>query len=100
MTRTYDPKGKAHRILSRLTEGPAMMETFWSDAGVAHKPNARRKLFYVVVTLKSSGFISLAGAGFAITPSGLRAHAQLQAGQQVVVGDVTPGARTFRRSAA
>ena len=104
MIRRFNPGGKAYRILARLERGPAPIEDLWQDANVAQRPNLRRKLFYVVISLKECGLLRLArempGDQYAVTAAGSEALATMRTGWVVNFEPVTPHIRHFNRDAA
>lgn len=98
--RLLEVGGKSHRLLRHLASGHADMAALWEAEGVTHRQGPRRKLFYIMITLRDLGFVTHRAERFTLTSTGEAALARLNAGEALRFGEPRPNARVFNRSAA
>lgn len=89
--------GKAHRALTRLSEGPATLSELRTDC-VSN--NQARKLAFIMAAMTKARLVThTPGFGYAITWEGQDALAGLDSGRDVFIGEPVPNVRVFGAAA-
>jgi hypothetical protein len=89
--------GRAHRMLTRLTLGPASLAQL-AQAASAETSVHRRKCWYVVTALLEVEAVVRTDEGYVITAAGRELHDDLEHGTSAVVAK--PSVRIFAKPGA
>jgi hypothetical protein len=92
---TYDPGGRAHRVLAYLEQGPALMSELSRVSNGSGTASSRRKQWYILAALIDDHLIHSIADGYEITEAGHRALFALRSGEQVVIAS-EPNVRIFQ----
>lgn len=95
----FKPNGRSHRVLSRLSEGPASFGEL-QDVAKYRCNSDRSKAWHLLTALIRAGFVVNTGRQYAITPSGMEALSDLREGFSVSSETARPSVRVFARGEA
>jgi len=96
MSGSYDPNGKAHWLLRRLSLGAAGRDRLLREARHAGIPKAP----YILASLERAGFVVRPDTEYFLTAEGRGALERLDLGETISTAPVVPNVRVFARERA
>ena len=90
--------GKSHRVMRLMQSGPVTADEMETELALSDRKK-RRKLWFLLLSLREAGLIETDGEAHRITRDGLQALRDLDAGEVYEPCNQTGNSRTFEVAA-